>query len=425
MLHFDATQLTRPNTLDFKPPKPNQLLQFGFNTVLPFMLNTMFKGLAVKIDAASLANLKHIQGQRCLLLPNHPSEWDPCVVFEVARRLHENFYFVAAREVFDYSFGFRGWMFQRLGVYSLVRGSNDRASLKTSIEILAQNKGRLVIFVEGEISNQNESLLPLESGVVQLAFMALNELYKQHNKDISQIPPLYVCPTGLRYQYQSKGLSHAIHKALTQLEKAVGIPKKPENTPFFVRLSALSHTVLEGSAEQFGYTLSPEKLMGENVQGLSGFMLSKLEQVLNLPEEKALSNLDRIRRIRNSVDKIVGQVPKGERTLYQKKLIEHQKQVLKSFYEDLDRVVNFIAVYDGYLHPEMPTDRVVEMIRRLELEVLGKRLFVHPRDAFVTVKSPINLTEYFNQFLEDKKSTVEKVTKRIELDLYAGIQKSG
>lgn len=179
MVFFDAARMTRPNKMDFKPPTLNRsLLQF-FYQCLPFLLKHQMGNLRVQIEPETLDKLKAIQGERCLLLPNHPSDSDPAVMFELARQLDEAFFYVAAREVFDYSMGFRGWLFQNLGVYSLVRGTNDRKSIKTSIETLSENKGRLVIFVEGEISSQNDTLLPIEHGVIQLAFMALSDAHKK------------------------------------------------------------------------------------------------------------------------------------------------------------------------------------------------------------------------------------------------------
>lgn len=420
MLVFDPVRMARQNTLDFKPPLPDTFIQKIFYTILPVILNQALGGLSVEIDEMSHKRLKAIQNQRCLILPNHPSEWDPCVLFEIGKRLSENFFFVAAREVFDYSYGLRGWFFQRLGVYSLVRGSNDRKSFKTSMDILTQNKGRLVIFIEGEISNQNETLLPIEAGVIQLAFMALNELYKENGKNVDDLPPLYVCPVGLRYVYEAQGLDQVIDKALARLEDGVRVTRI-QNGSHFQRLNELISKVLEGAMAQFGYTPALDATLADKVSGLSGFMLGKLETVLNLPEDSFLLNLERIRRIRNKMDKVLTQSSDEEMSDYQKRLVAHQKAILSQCYEDLDRAVNFIAVYDGYLKPDMPTERYIEMIRRLEKEVFGHFKLCHPRKAQVCVQEPINLTTHFTSFLEDKRNVLQQLALDIERQIYAGI----
>jgi 1-acyl-sn-glycerol-3-phosphate acyltransferase len=420
MMLFNPAQCIRQNTLDFKPPLPSPVLQRLFQSILPLVCKQMLKGLSVEIDEQSLIHLKSIQGQRCLMLPNHPSEWDPCVLFDVAKRLNENFYFVAAREIFDYSYGLRGYFFQRLGVYSLVRGGHDRKSLKTSMDILVENKGRLVIFIEGEISNQNETLLPLESGVIQLALMALGELYKENSKQFDALPDMFLCPVGLRYQYEPRGLDKAIETSLYKLEEAVGLSSGTEGRNRYQRLHLLASALLSGVAKQLGCKLDLNAPLAQNVHQLSGFMLQKLEQVINLEPDDAMRYLDRIRKIRNTVDKILSQG--DESTLYAKRLFNHQKAILHNFYADLDRVVNFIAIYDGYLQPDMEAGQMVELLRRMEKEVFGAFRLVHPRTAVVSAQKPLNLKGYFKDFLADRQATVTQLAIAVEQEIHAGIQ---
>jgi 1-acyl-sn-glycerol-3-phosphate acyltransferase len=415
---FDPVKHSLQNTLDFKPPQPNSMVQEAFRLILPLICNKILGGLSVHIADSSLQKLQALQGQRCLLLPNHPSEWDPCVLFDIGKRLKENFYFVAAREVFDYSYGLRGWFFQKLGVYSLVRGSNDRKSLKTSMEILSENKGRLVIFVEGEISQQNETLLPLEAGVIQLAFMALNDVYKQGGKNLDALPSLYVCPVSLRYAFQQEGLTQAIEMALDQLEQATCTEKKGSS---FERLCTLAATVLEHAAAQIGYPLNPALSMAENVGGLSNQMLTKLEHLINLSSQAELSYLDRVRSIRNKTDAVLTHAEEASSS-YQERLHAQQKTVLKNYYQNLDRIVNFVAIYDGYLQPDMDAARYVELIRRLEKEVFGASRLLPPRTAHVEISDPVDLKPYFADFMDDKRATVQKLAQDIERKLYTGIQ---
>lgn len=342
-------------------------------------------------------------------------------MFDIAKRLREAFFFVAAREVFDYSLGIRGWIFQRLGVYSLVRGSNDRASLKTSIGILGENKGRLVIFIEGEISSQNESLLPLESGVIQLAFMALNDCYKAGGKQLETLPSLFVSPMAIRYDYHPHGLSKAINDALERLENATHTPT--QNGSRFDRLRTLSQHMLLESAAQYGFPADTliQLPLTDQVKQVSDFMLNKLEQMLNLAADPTLSYLDRIRRLRNLLDKLLGQHDRDEDSPYQKRLFDQKKATLQQFYPELTRIVNFVAIYDGYLTPTMSDNRTVELIRRLEKEVFGSIAFAPPRTARVQVMPPIDLKAHFEAFLSDKGATVQAVVTQVEQAMFAGL----
>jgi hypothetical protein len=121
------------------------------------------------------------------------------------------------------------------------------------------------------------------------------------------------------------------------------------------------------------------------------------------------------------VDKVLGQSELEETSLYTKRLYNHQKAILRNFYEDLDRIVNFIAIYDGYLKPDMEEARYVELIRRLEKEVFGNFRMLHPRKAHVTIQEPIDLKEYFQRFLSDKRTVLDHLVSEVEASIYAGI----
>src|SRR5262249_56844355 len=110
-----------------------------------------------------------------ILTPNHPSSNDPLIALWMARRLGRAFNYLACRELFE---GFYGWVIQRLGCYSILRGTMDREAVRTTIALLAEQDRQVVIFPEGEIYGHNDMLLPFQAGVVQMGFMAVDRLEK-------------------------------------------------------------------------------------------------------------------------------------------------------------------------------------------------------------------------------------------------------
>jgi 1-acyl-sn-glycerol-3-phosphate acyltransferase len=144
----ERTNAPKTSGWTFCPPKPNPFFQNGLKPFLPFLFRFNLGGFAVQIDRDSLARLKAIRGDRMLLMPNHPAQWDPWAMFELAKRTRNNFFFVAAREVFDWHNGVQGWFMQRMGCYSVVRGASDKESFKTTKDILAHNRGPVLFFVE-------------------------------------------------------------------------------------------------------------------------------------------------------------------------------------------------------------------------------------------------------------------------------------
>ncbi|MCY3760479.1 MAG: 1-acyl-sn-glycerol-3-phosphate acyltransferase, partial [Gemmatimonadetes bacterium] len=128
--------------------------------------------------AASIARLQAIRGHSAVLAPNHPAHEDPAVLFLLSKRLSQPFYYMAAREVFDKGrFGaVRCKLLQRVGVYSVVRGTVDRDAFRTTRKLLSEGDWPIVIFGEGEISRQNDTVMRFERGIVQMCFWAPDDL---------------------------------------------------------------------------------------------------------------------------------------------------------------------------------------------------------------------------------------------------------
>src|SRR5262245_27573932 len=144
----------------FLPPKNNRLVISLTKLLLPFYMQGPLGGLSVRISEADLEKLRSFKGQRLLLLPNHPTGEEPFVIGEISRRLNESFNYMAARELFTWMGGFQGWYMQRAGAYSVIRGAVDRDSFAMTQKILTEGRNPLVIFIEGEMSHENDTLIP-------------------------------------------------------------------------------------------------------------------------------------------------------------------------------------------------------------------------------------------------------------------------
>src|SRR5581483_3921566 len=93
--------------------------------------------LEVRLSARCLDWLYKLRGTHCVLMVNHSDREDPTVTFEISRQAKENFIYLAARELFDENLGFRGWVMQRCGAYSVIRGKTaDSTSAKATIHLI-------------------------------------------------------------------------------------------------------------------------------------------------------------------------------------------------------------------------------------------------------------------------------------------------
>ena len=135
----------------------------------------------VDYDQDELERFRALAGERVLLTPNHPTNTDPALVFHLSAQVNQSFRYLACREAFDACLGLWGHVIKRIGAHSVIRGTADRASFRATRELLASPASKLVIFPEGEVYSQNDTLLPFHDGVFQLAFWALEDARKAVN----------------------------------------------------------------------------------------------------------------------------------------------------------------------------------------------------------------------------------------------------
>ncbi len=394
--------------LDFKPPKPNTLVIKLVEAVMPLVNRLHLKGLTLDIDAESIARLKTTDGCPTVLAPNHAASADSAVVFLLSKQhAQPYYYYMAARETFDIGKlgGLRSFLMQRCGAFSIVRGTADRNAFRTTREILSKGDRPLVIFGEGEISRQNDTVMRFERGATQLCFWALDDMQKA---DISK--PLYIVPIGIKYRYP-QDMWDVIDAALTDLEQTI-LPSA-ERTPVerYQRLRRIGVAVFKTLAAEYQYKLDDNLPFDAHIQRLKAQMLSHTEQIMGIHTDGDM--LTRIRALKNLVD---AEVYKDidEMTEYERKIHEELLQKFQQFYPDLNRLVNFIAISDGYVAEAPSAERFLDVITRLEREVFGSGKKQGPRVASIRVGEPINLRDCYDTYKRKKRETVEQVTLELE-----------
>jgi len=78
----------------------------------------------------------------------------------------------------------------------VVRGTIDRESFRYTRSLLAKPKTKLVIFPEGEVYSQNETLLPFQTGAIQLAMWGQEEARKSEPG-----AKVLLLPCAIRYRF--------------------------------------------------------------------------------------------------------------------------------------------------------------------------------------------------------------------------------
>ncbi len=401
--------------LDFRPPKDSSALIGAMKLVLPLYMKFQLHGTRVELVPGALERFKKVAGKRGMICPNHSNRHDPQVVFALAKILGEDVNFVAAREVFDWDNGRNGWWIQHLGGYSVVRGAPDRESFKTTRRIIAEGKKKLVLFPEGEISRQNDTLMPLESGAAQLCFWAVEELAKSHAETNGKEEPVFIIPVALKYTYAGD-VRASMMKTLKLLEDETGITPGA-NDSLYTRLRHVAVQLLITLEKEYGVKPAAEETIDQRINNLRSYILHNAAQLLHITLPEGESQLSQVRVLHNAMDDFVyaDDQPKSD---YQKKIHEQKASMVRGLYKDLDRVVNFIVIYENYFRERNTQERFSDMLERLEGEIIGGDPTIKgERVVYANVGEPIDMTALYPEYKSAKRKVLQTVTSNLETQL--------
>ena len=343
-----------------------------------------------------------------VLVPNHADYADASIMFTLSKRIGDQFCYMCARETF--TGGIRDFFMQRLGTYSVVRCSVDRESFRTTRRLLTEGKHPLVIFAEGEISRQNDTVLPFESGVVQLCFWALDDMAKA-----DAIKPLYAVPIGIKYIYDGE-MWDEIENALTRLEREILPPDSPASEDLYERLRRVGAAVLSTLEREYRLQAGENRSLNERIEQLREHILSQMEEFMGVTPQTTVLPRTRVRALQNLIDAEIYRET-DEISAYERQIHEQRLGKFQEFYPDLNRLFNFIAIYDGYVGENRSPERFLEVITRLEREVFGDSKPRGPRIAFMRFGTPKNLLDRYEAYKQDKKQTVQDTTLELETEV--------
>lgn len=391
------------------------------------------RGTSIKIMDGALERFAKLKGKHTMVCPNHSNRHDPQIMFSFGVKAGEYFNFVAAREVFDYDHGVNGWWLQHLGTYSVVRGAADRESFKTTRRILSEGQKKLVLFPEGEISRQNDTIMPLESGAAQLSFWAMADLEKKAQAakkedkkddkkegktensavDVDELgfEPVYIQPMAFKYTYP-EDIASELRGSLKTLEMRLGL-KVDEEGSFQTRIKRLAETLLSTLEREYNFKPKDAVTMNDRVKQLRVHILQNLAGILSVELEAGGRELEWVRVLRNKLDDFIYEDEK-DMSEYEKEVHAEKEKTYKTYYKDLNRVVNFISIYDGYVSERSTQERIAEVLERMETEVLGGESPPKgAREVMIDVGEAINLGDYWSLYKKNKKEAVNQVTDRL------------
>lgn len=406
--------------LDFRPPLDSPLLIALVKFLMPLYMKLGLNDTTISVSPEALERFSKLRGKKALICPNHSFRHDPQVMFAFSKLVDEDFNYIAAREVFDWDHGLNGWWLQHVGAYSVVRGAVDRESFKTTREILSSGKKKLVLFPEGEISRQNDTLMPLESGAAQMSFWALSDIKKVNPDDT-----IYIIPMALKYTYPYD-IGSSIREAIGRLETKLNLSPFAEQEGKLkqeiesasdsaqYRVRRIAEKLLSVLEKEYKQKPAADATMNQRVETLRRAILAKVAKQLDVQLPAGNRELENVRILRNTLDDYIYQAETKDLSEYEKQIHEENAASIKACYKDLDRVVNFISIYDGYVTEHMSQERYSHVLDRMEQEVFGGAPTLRgSRLVLIDVGEPINLSDHLDAYKLKKKEAVAKVTDEI------------
>lgn len=409
-----AASVARIQGTDFRPAKLHLPTLRLWNALLPFLLRRFCEVSEVVIPDTDIARLQALRGERLLLTPNHPTNADPALLFALGKAANIPFHYLACRETFDNLGGLWGRIIQNLGAYSVVRGTADRESFRMTRRILASPGGKVVIFPEGEVYSQNDTLLPFQSGVTQLAFWALEDLQKAGETTAN----VSLLPVAVRYTFV-EDMSKPIVESLVRLEWSLRRPdiryRLPEPADPYTRLRQIGIAMLETLEDEYGLKAGMDTdNLTPRMNALKAMLLDRAAALIGVRLSPDSPLPERMRTLINAVYAVTHEEPDAPRSPYRARLHRQQAARVAPLMQDLNRVANWIAVQDDYVRARPTPERMADTLRRLEVEAFGKPRLHGPRRALVRVGDPLPLAPCFAAYRADKRAAIARVTEELE-----------
>jgi 1-acyl-sn-glycerol-3-phosphate acyltransferase len=391
----------------FQPPRENRTIIRAVNLLYPAFLAVRERIVRISIEPSEWRWLEELRYSRALLLPNHPSETEPSIMAGIARRLRQPFNYVATDEIFR---GSTGWLINRMGAFTIRRGWPDRASLRMCRRLLAERDRKLVIFPEGETHRQNDLILPLHKGAVQIGFWSLERL-----EALGRLPSLPVVPVVIRYRYVGNPRP-ALRRGLHRLEIQLGLPPRGDPKALPDRLLRAGLAVLRGVEQEYGVGASAreeeKESIDERIAVLYDLIATRVTHILHVKMPADRSVRLRMRALYNATFDYLDRLAEG-RTPYERRLHARRVAAARTCLADLWRVQNFMSISEECLALRT-AERAGELLFRLEKEVYGEPRTLPWREAVVRLGLPMELAGWLPQYRASRKRTVAHCTAELE-----------
>jgi 1-acyl-sn-glycerol-3-phosphate acyltransferase len=368
--------------------------------IAPFWLRFR-ENLSVTIRAKKETLTAFKKSKRAVIILNHPDRQDPFAIFKLADQLNELFYCIVARECFDWDGGWRGWLFQRLGCYSVARGKADFHSIGVTKKILLEGRRKLVVFPEAEITADYEELHHMQKAIFHIVLDSQQDLDegKHENSD----GPIFIIPAAIKFDLKDK-LAEAVEPALANIEKHLGIsaPEKPDsnNETTLARIDRVIYEYLSRVFRSYGLE-KPEGTLDKLAEQAADSILRKIISTNRIAFDDKPSLIERLYSVRNHAE--------GDLEIDSVAIEPHSfhcagvpKPSLRS---DFERIERLLILERMLIHreTEIQNCRILDFI---ESEMTGLITPKGRQSCTISPCEPIDVSKFVGQYAESKTAAV-------------------
>jgi hypothetical protein len=272
--------------------------------------------------------------------------------------------------------------------------------------LLAEMDRKVVIFPEGETYEHNDVTIPFQQGAIQIGFWALEDLHR-----LGRDPRLPVLPIVLKYRC-IRDARPAIDAGLAALEQALSLSAEP-SADRYQRLRRAGARVLSHIEREHGIPANDAAPLNERILTAKITVLERVARTISVARPAELSLPEQMRRLFNAVYGFAEEFADATND-YGRRQHSHRLATAYPLLLDLWRLENFIALTDGYVAEQMTAERFLDVLGRLEREVLGRVRHRVAREAVVRLAPPLDLASCYDSYREHKRETVATVTDRVQ-----------
>ena len=387
---------------DFYPPRPNQFLIRALQWVAPWVGRWRYR-LRLELTPGSAERFRSVAAGGLLLVPNHPTHVDWMAIFLMSAQLGDWFHFLAAVERFR---GREGWWLQRIGAYSVRRGLGDRPSVAQTLNLLSKPHCRLVIFPEGGYSFQNDTVMPFRAGAVQIALQAMHKQVRQGQEPTD----LYAVPISLKYRY-SGNMTSVIDRTLAQLERILDLTRPSHH--FYERLIQVADRAMMSFEQEYGLRVEENRSLpwNERIQQIKDHALMCCEQALEITPAPSKPLRERVYHVQRELDTRAATFGLTDAFSYD------------AIQTATARLLNFDAIYHGYVASDPTPERFLDTLVRLERAMFG--IDQPPpkgdRTILAHIGDPIRLRDWLPAYRENRAATADQLTEVLRQSVQTGL----